>query len=145
MSTPNATIRPKILGDAWTKPAAVAYNWLKRLIRAGFPMRYSLLTSVAFAALIVAAPASFAFQIQPTNNNAGPGANIANNPDSQSDGMSANLSGNNGGNSPVLHFGNSSLSINGGNSGSGNYGMSPAYREQFMGGPGQIGNAISPR
>src|SRR5690348_10316215 len=101
----------------------------------GFPMRYSLLTSVAFAALIAAAPASSAFEIQPTNNNAGLGANIANNPDSQSDGMSANLSGNNGGNTPILHFGNSSLSINGGNGGSNSYGMSPAYREQFMGGP----------
>jgi len=108
-------------------------------------MRYSLLTSVAFAALIAAAPASFAFEIQPTNNNTGLGANIANNPDSQSDGMSANLSGNNGGNTPVLHFGNSSLSINGGNGGSNSYGMSPAYREQFMGGPDQIGSAVSPR
>lgn len=108
-------------------------------------MRYSLLSSVAFAAVIAAAPVSFAFEIQPTNNNAAVSANLANNPDSQSDGMSANLAGNSGGNSPVLHFGNTSLSINGGNNGSSNYGMSPAYREQFMGGPGQIGSAVSPR
>lgn len=109
-------------------------------------MRYSLLTSVAFAALIAAAPASFAFEIQPTNNNAGVSANLANNPDSQSDGMSANLAGQGSGSSPIMHFGNSSLSINGGNSGGSNsYGMSPAYREQFMGGPGQIGSAVSPR
>lgn len=108
-------------------------------------MRYSLLTSVAFAALIAAAPASFAFEIQPVNNNAGLGANIANNPDSQSDGMSANLAGGASGSSPILHFGNSSLSINGGNGGSNGYGMSPAYREQFMGGPDQIGSAVSPR
>lgn len=108
-------------------------------------MRSNLLASVAFVALIAAAPASFAFEIQPTNNNAGVGANLANNPDSQSDGMSANLSGSNGSSSPVLHFGNSSLSINGGNGGSNSYGMSPAYREQFMGGPDQIGSAVSPR
>jgi len=108
-------------------------------------MRYSLLTSVAFAALIAAAPASFAFEIQPANNNAGVSANLANNPDSQSDGMSANLAGQSSGNSPIMHFGNSSLSINGGNGGSNSYGMSPAYREQFMGGPGQIGTAVSPR
>ncbi|MGH6975871.1 MAG: hypothetical protein ACREED_02480 [Stellaceae bacterium] len=108
-------------------------------------MRYSLLTSVAFAALVVAAPASFAFQIQPTSNNAGLSANLANNPDSQGDGMSANLAGNNGGSNPVLHFGNSSMSFSGGNGGSNNYGMSPAYREQFMGGPDQIGSAVSPR
>ncbi|HEV2263241.1 MAG TPA: hypothetical protein VGR79_01780 [Stellaceae bacterium] len=108
-------------------------------------MRYSLLTSVAFAALIAAAPASFAFEIQPANNNAGLGANIANNPDSQSDGMSANLAGGGSSSSPILHFGNSSLSINGGNGGSNGYGMTPAYREQFMGGPDQIGSAVSPR
>lgn len=108
-------------------------------------MRYSLLTSVAFVALIAAAPASFAFEIQPTNNNAGVGANLMNNPDSQSDGMSANLAGRGNGSSPIMHFGNTSLSINGGNSGSNNYGMSPAYREQFMGGPDQIGSAVSPR
>ena len=108
-------------------------------------MRYSLLTSVAFAALIAAAPASFAFEIQPTNNNAGVSANLANNPDSQSDGMSANLAGRGSDSSPIMHFGNTSLSINGGNIGSNSYGMSPAYREQFMGGPGQIGNAVSPR
>lgn len=109
-------------------------------------MRYSLLASVAFAALIAVAPASFAFEIQPTNNNTGVGANLANNPDSQSDGMSANLAGQGSGSSPIMHFGNSSLSINGGNSGGSNsYGMSPAYREQFMGGPGQIGSAVSPR
>lgn len=108
-------------------------------------MRYSLLTSVAFAALIAAAPASFAFEIQPSSNNAGASANLANNPDSQSDGMSANLAGQGSGSSPIMHFGGTSLSINGGNSGSNSYGMSPAYREQFMGGPGQIGNAVSPR
>jgi len=108
-------------------------------------MRYSLLATIAFAALIAAAPISFAFEIQPTNNNAGLSANIANNPDSQSDSMSANLAGNNGGNSPVLHFGNTSMSISGGNNGSNSYGMSPAYREQFMGGPDQIGSAVSPR
>lgn len=130
---------------AWTKPAVTAYNKRKTSIQAGFPMRYSLLTSVAFAALIAAAPASFAFEIQPTNNNAGVSANIANNPDSQSDGMSANLAGNNGSSSPVLHFGNSSMSFSGGNGGSNDYGTSPAYREQFMGGPDQIGSAVSPR
>lgn len=108
-------------------------------------MRYSLLASVAFAALIAAAPASFAFEIQPTNNNTGVGANLANNPDSQSDGMSANLAGNGGSSSPIMHFGNTSLSINGGNGGLNSYGMSPAYREQFMGGPDQIGSAVSPR
>lgn len=134
------------IGVAWTKPAATAYNVDKTSIRAGFPMRYSLLTSVAFAALIAAAPASFAFEIQPTNNNAGVNANLVNNPDSLSNGMSANLAGQGNGNSPVLHFGNTSLSINGGNSRSNNsYGMSPAYREQFMGGPDQIGSAVSPR
>jgi len=130
---------------AWTKPGPTAYNACKTSIQAGFPMRYSLLTSVAFAALIAAAPASFAFEIQPTNNNAGVSANLANNPDSQSDGMSANLAGQNSGNSPIMHFGSTSLSVNGGNSGSNSYGMSPAYREQFMGGPGQIGSAVSPR
>ncbi|MGH6968781.1 MAG: hypothetical protein ACREEN_06730 [Stellaceae bacterium] len=96
-------------------------------------------------ALIVAAPASFAFEIQPTLNNAAASANFANNPDSQSDGMSANLAGNNGG-GPIFHFGNGSLSFGGnGNGGSNGYGSSPAYREQFMGGPGQIGSAISLR
>jgi len=108
-------------------------------------MRYNLLATVALTALIAAAPVSFAFEIQPANNNAGVNANIANNPDSQSDGMSANLAGNNGGSSPVMHFGGTSLSINGGNGGSNSYQMSPAYREQFMGGPDQIGNAVSPR
>lgn len=108
-------------------------------------MRYSLLASVAFAALIAAAPVSFAFEIQHTTNGSGVGANFANNPDSQSDSMSANLAGN-GNRGPVMHFGSTSLSISGGNGGANNpYSMSPAYREQFMGGPGQIGNAISPR
>src|SRR5579883_3615719 len=102
-------------------------------------MRYSLLTSVALATLMAAAPASFAFEIQPTSNNAGVSANLANNPDSQSDGMSANLAGGSNSSSPVLHFGNTSLGFSGGNGGSNSYGMSPAYREQFMGGPGQIG------
>jgi len=109
-------------------------------------MRFGLLTSVVFAALVAAAPVSFAFEIQHTSNNAGPGANFSNNPDSQSDSMSANLAGDNTGNSRALHFGSTSLSINGGSGGSNNsYGTSPAYREQFMGGPDQIGNAISPR
>jgi hypothetical protein len=108
-------------------------------------MRYSFLASVAFAALIAAAPASFAFEIQHTTNNGNVGANFANNPDSQGDSMSANLAGR-GNSSPVMHFGNSTLSVNGGNYGANNpYSVSPAYREEFMGGPGQIGNAISPR
>ncbi|MDE2165441.1 MAG: hypothetical protein KGJ66_03780 [Alphaproteobacteria bacterium] len=107
-------------------------------------MRYSFLTSVAFAALIAAAPASFAFEIQHTTNTGGVGANFANNPDSQGDSMSANLAGN-GNSSPVMHFGSTSLSINGGNYGTNSWTNSPAYREEFMGGPGQIGNAISPR
>ena len=106
-------------------------------------MRYSLLTSVAFAALIAAAPASFAFEVQPTNNNAGMSANIANNPDSQSDGMSANLAGNNSSSTPILHFGGSSMSFSGGSGGG--YAPSPAFQEQFMGGPDQIGSAVSPR
>lgn len=108
-------------------------------------MRYSLLASVAFAALVAAAPASFAFEIQPTTNNSGLDTNFANNPDTQSDSMSANLAGNNTGGSPILHFGNTSLGFSGGNGGSNGYGMSPAYREQFMGGPDQIGSAVSPR
>ncbi|MDE2228207.1 MAG: hypothetical protein KGL11_04100 [Alphaproteobacteria bacterium] len=109
-------------------------------------MRSGLLASVVFAALVAAAPVSFAFEVQHTPNNSGPGANFSNNPDSQSDSMSANLAGNNTGNSPILHFGNTSMSFSGGNGGSNNtYGMSPAYREQFMGGPDQIGSAISPR
>lgn len=107
-------------------------------------MRYGFMASVAFAALVAAAPASMAFEIQPLSNNAQASANFSGNPDSQSDGMSANLSGN-GGNSQVFHFGGGSLSINGGNGGSDGYSASPAYRQQFMGGPGQIGNAISPR
>lgn len=107
-------------------------------------MRYGFLASVAFAALVAAAPASLAFEIQPTSKSAGVGANFSNNPDSQSDGMSANLAGQN--NSAPLHIGNTTLQFSGGNSGSnGSYGMSPAYREQFMGGPDQIGSAISPR
>lgn len=108
-------------------------------------MRYGFLASVAIAALVAAAPASFAFEIQPTSNGSGPAANFANNPDSQSDSMSANLAGNSG-SAPALHFGNSTLQFSGGNGGaSESYGMSPAYREEFMGGPGQIGSAISPR
>lgn len=108
-------------------------------------MRYGFLASVALAALVAAAPVSFAFEIQHTNNGSGPGANFANNPDSVSDGMSANLAGNGGSSSPVLHFGSTSLSINGGNGNSNSWRNSPAYQEQFMGGPGQIGSAISPR
>lgn len=108
-------------------------------------MRYGFLASVALAALVAAAPVSFAFEIQHTNNGSGPGANFANNPDSQGNGMSTNLAGNGSG-SPVFHFGSTSLSINGGNGrGSNAWTNSPAYQEQFMGGPGQIGSAISPR
>lgn len=107
-------------------------------------MRYGFMASVAFAALVAAAPASLAFEVQPLSNNAGASANFSGNPDSQSDSMSANLAGN-GGNSPIFHFGGTSLSINGGNGGSNGYSTSPAYREQFMGGPDQIGSAISPR
>jgi hypothetical protein len=106
-------------------------------------MRYSLLASVAFAALIAAAPISFAFEIQPASNNAGASANFSNNPDSQSDSMSANLAGNNSGGSPILHFGGSSMSFSGGSGGA--YAPSPAFQEQFMGGPDQIGSAVSPR
>jgi hypothetical protein len=106
-------------------------------------MRYNFFASVAFAALIATAPASFAFEIQHTTNTGSFGANFANNPDSQGDSMSSNLGGNG---SPVMHFGNTTLRFNGGGYGSDNsYGTSPAYREEFMGGPGQIGNAISPR
>jgi hypothetical protein len=108
-------------------------------------MRYGLLASLALAALIVAAPASFAFEIQHTSNGSSGGVNFANNPDSQANNMSANLAGESG-TGPMLQFGNSTLQFSGGNGGSNaDYGMSPAYREQFMGGPGQIGNAISPR
>lgn len=108
-------------------------------------MRYGFLASVAFAGLIAAAPLSFAFEIQPTAKDSGTAANFANNPDSASDGMAANLAGNGSG-APALHFGNSTLQFNGGNGGSGgSYGMSPAYQQEFMGGPDQIGNAISPR
>ncbi|MGH7012879.1 MAG: hypothetical protein ACREEL_01785 [Stellaceae bacterium] len=107
-------------------------------------MRFGFLAPVAFAALVAAAPASFAFEIQPLSNNAQASANFSSNPDSQSDGMSANLAGNNGG-SPVFHFGGTTLQFNGGNGGANDYGSSPAYREQFMGGTGQIGSAISPR
>lgn len=108
-------------------------------------MRYGFLASVTFAALVVAAPLSFAFEIQPTAKDSGTAANFANNPDSASDSMSANLAG--GSNSaPALHFGNSTLQFTGGNGGRGDsYGMSPAYREEFMGGPDQIGSAVSPR
>jgi len=106
-------------------------------------MRYGLLASVVVAALVAAAPVSFAFEVQHPSNNAGPGANFSNNPDSQGDSMSANLAGDKTGNSPILHFGGTSMSFSGG-SGSG-YTPSPAFQEQFMGGPGQIGNAVSPR
>ncbi len=104
-------------------------------------MRYAFLTSVAFAALIAAAPASFAFEVQHTTSGSGAAANFANNPDNASDSMSANLAGDSSG-SPILHFGSSSLQFSGGGS---SYAPTPAYQEQFMGGPGQIGNAISPR
>lgn len=108
-------------------------------------MRYGLLTSVAFVALVAAAPVSFAFEIQPITNGSGTAANFANNPDSESDSMSANLAGDSS-SGPILHFGSGTLQFNGGNGGSdGSYGMSPAYRQEFMGGPDQIGNAVSPR
>jgi hypothetical protein len=106
-------------------------------------MRFGLLTSVVFAALVAAAPVSFAFEVQHTSNSSGAGANFSNNPDSQSDSMSANLAGDNTGNSPILHFGSSSMSFSGGSGGG--YAPSPAFQEQFMGGPDQIGSAISPR
>lgn len=108
-------------------------------------MRYGFLAPVAVAVLVAAAPVSFAFEIQPTTNGSGPAADFANNPDSQSNSMSANLAGDSN-SAPIFHFGSSALQFSGGNGGSNDsYGMSPAYQQQFMGGPDQIGNAISPR
>ena len=108
-------------------------------------MRYGFLASVALAALVAVAPLSFAFEIQPTAKDSGTAANFTNNPDSASNSMSANLAGNGTGGS-ALHFGNSTLQFSGGNGASNDsYGISPAYRQEFMGGPDQIGNAISPR
>ncbi|GEM_PF-5286403 len=107
-------------------------------------MRYGFLVCLTFAALIAAAPVSLAFEIQHTTTNPDGSAKLVD-PDAVTNGTSARFSGQDG-SGGVLHFGDTTLQINGGNGGWNNaYGMSPAYREQFMGGPDQIGRAVSPR
>ena len=78
-------------------------------------MRYGFLASAALAALVATAPVSFAFEVQraPTNAN---GSTKFTDPDDVSDGMAANLAGDNTASGSALHFGGGATQFSGGSS-----------------------------
>lgn len=108
-------------------------------------MRLGFLGSAAVATMLMATPVSFAFEIQHVPGSSEVGAGFSDNPNSQSYNATSNLSGDSN-TSSVFHVGNTTMRVTGGSQyGYSRYQMSPAMQEQFMGGPDQIGNAVSPR
>jgi hypothetical protein len=84
------------------------------------------------AALIMATPVASAWEIQHTGTNPDGTPRFAD-PDATTDGMANHLTGVDGGNSSVMHFGDSTLSFSSGSFS--NYSVSPALQQDFVGNP----------
>jgi len=117
----------------WRKAPFSTYNgtsvWLWRM---GTIMRQGFWLAALVAASVTIAPASFAWEIQHTGTNPD-GSPRFSDPDETTDAMANHLTGGDGGNSSVMHFGSTTMTINGGSGY--NSGMSPALQQQFFGNP----------
>lgn len=96
-------------------------------------MRQGLWLAALVAAAVMIAPAAFAWEVQHTATNPDGTPRFAD-PDATTDGMANHLAGGSGGgNTNVMHFGDSTLSFSNGSSS--NYSMSPALQQQFLANP----------
>jgi hypothetical protein len=99
----------------------------------GNVMRQGLWLAALVAAAVTVAPAAFAWEIQHTGTNPDGTPRFAD-PDATTDSMANHLTGGSGGgNSNVMHFGDSTLTFSGGSSS--NYSVSPALQQDFIGNP----------
>jgi hypothetical protein len=94
------------------------------------------------AALLLAASAAYAFEIQPLPTNSDGSARFSD-PDQATQNMANHLAGDNSSGGMTLFGGRMSIQSSGGSNA---YGMSDANQDRFLGGPDAIGNAyIAPR
>ncbi len=96
-------------------------------------MRVGYIALAAAASIFVASPFAAAFEVHSAPTTSGGGSNFTD-PDVATDNMAAHFAGDSAASSgSILHFGNTTLSING-SSGSNAGTMAPALRERLMGG-----------